>query len=98
MNGSVGWEVLAPSDTTVRTGRRMSIDTDSASRRGFLTDVGRLASVVALAGCTPPAAANPASPAPGGSTFKRGDWDLRWIETLRPATDRAVFDWPSMGD
>ena len=23
---------------------------------------------------------------------------MRWIETLRSATDRAVFDWPSLGD
>jgi len=27
-----------------------------------------------------------------------GDWDLRWLDTLRGATDRAVFDWPSLGD
>ena len=23
---------------------------------------------------------------------------MRWIDVLRPATDRAVFDWPSLGD
>jgi hypothetical protein len=79
----------------------MSVDTDHASRRCFLTEVGRLASAAALAGCAPPsvaARATPASPARGGSSPERGDWDLRWIDLLRPATDRAVFDWPSLGD
>jgi hypothetical protein len=76
----------------------MTMYTDPAPRRSFLTDVGRLASAVALAGCAPPAAAHPAAPAAGGAPSEKGDWDLRWIETLRPATDRAVFDWPSLGD
>src|SRR5262245_36919635 len=83
---------------SVRTGRRMSIDTDPASRRCFLTDVGRLASTVALAGCAPASVATPASPIRSGSPLERGAWDLGWIDLLRPATDRAVFDWPSLGD
>lgn len=77
----------------------MSIDTDAASRRSFLTDVGWLASTVALAGCAAPvvAASTPVG-VPQPSTVGSGDWDLRWLELLRPATDRAVFDWPSLGD
>lgn len=76
----------------------MSTDTGSGSRRNFLSDVGRLASTVALAGCTMPAATTSTSAVPDDSTVASGDWDLRWIDTLRPATDRAVFDWPSLGD
>ena len=76
----------------------MSIDTDAGSRRSFLTDVGRLASTVALAGCAPPSVATSAPSVHDGSTVGRGDWDLRWLDTLHAATDRAVFDWPSLGD
>jgi hypothetical protein len=76
----------------------MSIDSDTASRRGFLTDVGRLASTVALAGCAPLSVATSNPRMHDVSNVGSGDWDLRWIETLRPATDRAVFDWPSLGD
>ena len=76
----------------------MSIDTDPGSRRSFFVDVGRLASTVALASCTPPSAAASASSVADASTKVSGDWNLRWIDLLRPATDRAVFDWPSLGD
>lgn len=75
----------------------MSNDVDAGSRRRFLTGVGRLASAVALVGCAPPSVATP-SASGSGSTVASGDWDLRWLDTLRRATDRAVFDWPSMGD
>ena len=75
----------------------MSIDTDTESRRSFLTGVGRLASTVAIAGCTPASLAASSTSVPGASIVS-GDWDLRWIDTLRTATDRAVFDWPSLGD
>jgi intracellular sulfur oxidation DsrE/DsrF family protein len=79
----------------------MSIDNDPASRRDFLGGAGRIASAVALAGCAPSAVANaatPGSPAGDGSPVPGGDWDLSWIDILRSATDRAVFDWPSVGD
>lgn len=68
----------------------MSIDNDAPSRRTFLTDAGRLASTVALAAVVPASL--------GASNADSGEWDLRWVETLRKATDRAVFDWPSLGD
>ncbi len=76
----------------------MSIDTPPGSRRGFLTNVGRLASTVALAGCAQPPVAAAAPSTRNAATAGSGDWDLRWIDALRPATDRAVFDWPSLGD
>jgi hypothetical protein len=76
----------------------MSIDTDTGSRRTFLTDVGKLASTVALAGCASQSVAKPNVRVQDVSTVGGGNWDLRWIDTLRSATDRAVFDWPSLGD
>ena len=75
----------------------MSPDRDPASRRGFLTDVGRLASPAALAGCATPGVAS-AAPVQAHAPAASGDWDLSWLDILRPATDRAVFDWPSLGD
>jgi hypothetical protein len=65
------------------------------SRREFVTDVGLLASSVPLAAC---AAHSPAqSPAPQNRQGPSADWDLSWIQHLAPATDRAVFDWVSLG-
>jgi hypothetical protein len=76
----------------------MSIDRDAESRRRFLSDVGRLASGAALVGCAPPAVAGSRGATPSTSAVTNDDWDLRWVDMLRPATDRAVFDWPSLGD
>ena len=76
----------------------MSIDHDSESRRNFLADVGRAASTLALVGCAPPAVAVSNLASRAAPTIASADWDLRWIDTLRSATDRAVFDWPSLGD
>lgn len=76
----------------------MSIDHDSETRRSFLGDVGRAASTLALVGCTPPAVAVSNSPSRDAPSTASADWDLQWIDKLRSATDRAVFDWPSLGD
>lgn len=76
----------------------MRNDEDAESRRNFLTDVGRLASTVAIVGCAP---ASVVTSSPSGTSapgVTSAEWDLRWIDALRPATDRAVFDWPSVGD
>ena len=80
----------------------MTAESDRSSRRDFVTNVGRLASAAALTAC---AASRPAqvlaAPAPGaasGSAASSGDWDPSWVDRLATATDRAVFDWPSVGD
>lgn len=65
------------------------------SRRHFISDVGRLASTAALTACLPPAATSSSAAVPGGSAE---EWDLSWIERIERATDRAVFDWPTLGD
>jgi hypothetical protein len=70
---------------------------DLSSRRDFVTDVGRLASAVALTACaaTPLVHGQAGRPAPATSA---GNWDMSWVNRLSTATDRAVFDWPSIGD
>jgi len=76
----------------------MSSQTDAGSRRSFLTDVGRYATSVALAGSAATSIAASTLSAQEVATPGSGDWDLGWIDKLRPATDRAVFDWPGLGD
>src|SRR5262245_58808385 len=75
----------------------MSDPTHTSSRRDFMTNVGRLASAAALTACAPSASAHGSSQSPVPST-PAGEWDLSWLDRLRAATDRAVFDWPSSGD
>jgi hypothetical protein len=76
----------------------MTTTDDRGSRRDFVTGVGRLASVAAFTACATRAPAEvlaqPASPRTASAT----EWDLSWIDRLAPATDRALFDWPSIGD
>lgn len=76
----------------------MTGEPDRSSRRGFVADVGRLASVAALTACanTRPAQLHVqfSSHAAGPS----GKWDLSWVERLGSTTDRAVFDWPNITD
>ncbi len=76
----------------------MHRENDSGSRRDFVTGVGRLASVMALGGYAMP---EPAA-AGGERAIPRWvmaeDWDLSWIDRLATATDRAIFDWPSVGN
>ena len=75
----------------------MTTDPDRSSRRDFVLDVGRLASVAAVTACVTPRAAQ-ASALPAAAPRSGGDWDLSWLDRLAGATDRAVFDWPDVGD
>ena len=65
------------------------------SRRKFVTDVGCLASAIPLAACA--AQAHGEGPAPQADRHSAGDYDLSWVQRLGAATDRAVFDWASLG-
>jgi hypothetical protein len=71
---------------------------DGSSRRAFVTDVGRIASAVALTVCMRPRTSQALAVVSGESMPSAGDWDLAWLDRLATATDRAVFDWPSLGD
>lgn len=75
----------------------INIDFKARSRRDFLAGAGRLASAAAVTSlASTPASAQ--STTPTKQPISTGDWDLRWLDILKPATDRAVFDWPSLGD
>lgn len=66
------------------------------SRRDFVANAGRLASAISLTTLITPHVASATSV--GSQPAASGDWDLSWLTTLANATDRAVFDWPSLGD
>jgi hypothetical protein len=76
----------------------MTDEENRSSRREFVTKVGRLASVVSLTTCVTPALASATRSVQRPASTSAGEWDLSWLEPLATATDRAVFDWPSMGD
>lgn len=75
----------------------MSETSDRPSRRDFVVDLGRVASVVALGTTAIPRSAEALSARVSHSIAAEGEWDLSWIDRLATATDRAVFDWPSLG-
>ena len=61
-----------------------------------MQQLGRAASAVALVGAAPTALA--ATTGPHATTPNvASDWDLSWLTKLATASDRAVFDWPSLG-
>jgi len=65
-----------------------------SSRRGFVAQLGRVASLGALGSLlvsTTVGAEQPAS-----DELPPGDWDLSWLNQLKSATDRGVFDWSAM--
>ena len=67
-----------------------------SSRRDFVANAGRLASAISLTTLITPQVASATTVS--SQTSASGDWDLSWLTTLANATDRAVFDWPSLGD
>ena len=75
----------------------MTTERNKSSRRELVIKAGRLASALSLTTFMTPAAAFAAAD-PSPFPAAPGDWDLSWVTTLTTATDRAVFDWPSLGD
>jgi len=83
---------------------RNAVSTDPTvppSRRRFVTQLGRIASLTALgsiisarsiAAAEPDAPKVPETP----DTPAPGDWDLSWVDRLKGATNRGVFDWSTM--
>ncbi len=71
---------------------------NSESRRAFVQQMGRAASAVALVGASSPALAAAAAGPHVVTPTAETTWDLAWIPKLASATDRAVFDWPSLGN
>lgn len=75
----------------------MTADGNSTSRRELVIKAGRVVSALSLTALLTPDAAF-ADGNRSSSGTPSGDWDLSWVTTLANATDRAVFDWPSLGD
>jgi hypothetical protein len=75
----------------------MATSSESSSRRDFMVGAGALVTSVALTACTPETA-SAQTIAPPLAPNASADWDLSWLSTVSRATDRAIFDWPSLGD
>src|SRR5579884_2885971 len=65
-----------------------------ATRREFLADARCGLPVLAFASATKHDDTESRPPA----TLPSGAWDLSWLDHLKTATDRAVFDWPSIAN
>lgn len=70
---------------------------NTPSRREIVIKAGRVVSAMSLTALISPEAAFADTERSSPET-PPGDWDLSWVKTLATATDRAVFDWPSLGD
>jgi intracellular sulfur oxidation DsrE/DsrF family protein len=66
----------------------------TSSRRGFVAQLGRIASLGVLSSlvATRTAHAEPRI----DDAIAPGDWDLSWLNRLSGATDRGVFDWSAI--
>lgn len=73
----------------------MSIDPAPPSRRSFVAQVGRIASLTALGSIV--SARGVAAEEPDAPDVRApGDWDLSWVDRLSGATNRGVFDWSTL--
>lgn len=63
-----------------------------------MTVVGKVAASIALATGVAPVSALGAAESDSEAPPTDGSFDLSWIKRLSGAVDRAVFDWPSLGD
>ncbi len=68
------------------------------SRRTFIGHVGQLGVTVAISGCAASPAARARSDVQQSSATARTAWDLSWVNRIEAASDRAVFDAPTIGD
>ncbi|MEP6763566.1 MAG: hypothetical protein ABJB66_04600 [Gemmatimonadaceae bacterium] len=75
----------------------MTPSDNSPSRRAFVKQIGRAASAAALVSAAPSSLAVAAALPHAATPDAESEWDLSWIAKLATATDRAVFDWPSLG-
>ena len=81
---------------------RNTVSTDPTtppSRRRFVTQLGRIASLTALGSIVSArriAAAEPDAPEASDAPPAPGDWDLSWVDRLKGAANRGVFDWSTI--
>lgn len=74
----------------------MPSNVEASSRRDFVVGLGRVAVAAPLGLHLTEVGAQHVDQS--SRPALTGDWDLSWIKRLEAATDRAVFDWPTMGD
>ncbi len=70
----------------------------AASRRTFMSVCGKVAASFALATGIAPVQTLSAEESDVAAQSRSGPWDLSWTKRLSGTTDRAVFDWPGLGD
>jgi hypothetical protein len=66
------------------------------SRREFVGGVGRMAAAVTLGASLAPAPVG-AEGTQRLNAPRASDWDLSWVDLVKRASDRAVFDWATLG-
>ena len=69
-----------------------------SSRRTFMSVLGKLAASLALTSTVAPSRELGAESADDSASLTSDAWDLSWIKRLDGTVDKAVFDWPSLGD
>lgn len=74
-------------DDTTSHRSRMEPNAEATRRRDFLARIGGAGAALALTSCATPMVAQTPSTA-------RGEWDVSWIDRVRRARHRAVFDGP----
>lgn len=67
------------------------------SRRSFVQHVGHVASLTFLSSAMGATVARAESAPVPATAVSTDDWDLSWLARLASGTDRAVFDWPTLG-
>lgn len=68
----------------------------ASSRRSFVTQLGRVASLTALGSLVATRAAVASETPSTPEDRAPGDWDFSWLDQLKDATNRGVFDWSTM--
>jgi hypothetical protein len=68
--------------------------TQPPARREFLHHLGAAGATLALGACTPAAAASAAASGVSPAVRTNALWDLAWVDRVRRASHRALFDGP----
>ena len=67
------------------------------TRREFVSGVGRIAAGVTLGTSVTASSVSALEHQSAGNAIGAAEWDMSWVERVNVATDRAVFDWPTLG-
>lgn len=75
-------------------------ESERSNRRDFVTRAAAISTAAVGASFIPRVAdAHVAEESPRSRDERQSSvWDLRWVQMIQKASDRALFDWPSLGD